>query len=111
MPGLPPREHERILTAVSGPEPAAARALRARLAERHIELTITDAVREHLVRVGYDPAYGARPLKRAIQKEIETPLARKLVTGDIRDGQSVHVSLRNHQLTFDVESAAHANAS
>jgi ATP-dependent Clp protease ATP-binding subunit ClpB len=85
--------------------------LRARLAERHIELTITDAVREHLVRVGYDPAYGARPLKRAIQKEIETPLARKLVAGDIRDGQSVHVGLRNHQLTFDSESAVHADAS
>ena len=85
--------------------------LRARLAERHIELTITDAVREHLVRVGYDPAFGARPLKRAIQKEIETPLARKLVAGDIRDGQSVHVDLRNHQLTFDSESAVHADAS
>ncbi len=85
--------------------------LRARLAERHIELTITDAVREHLVRVGYDPAYGARPLKRAIQKEIETPLARKLVAGDIRDGQSVHAGLRNHQLTFDSESAVHADAS
>ena len=85
--------------------------LRARLAERHIELTLTDAVREHLVRVGYDPAFGARPLKRAIQKEIETPLARKLVAGEIRDGQSVHVGLRNHQLTFDSESAVHADAS
>jgi len=85
--------------------------LRARLAERHIELTLTDAVREHLVRVGYDPAFGARPLKRAIQKEIETPLARKLVAGEIRDGQSVHVGLRNQQLTFDSESAVHADAS
>jgi ATP-dependent Clp protease ATP-binding subunit ClpB len=85
--------------------------LRARLAERHIELTLTDAVREHLVRVGYDPAFGARPLKRAIQKEIETPLARKLVGGEIRDGQSVHVGLRNQQLTFDSESAVHADAS
>jgi len=85
--------------------------LRARLAERHIELTLADAACEHLVRVGYDPAFGARPLKRAIQKEIETPLARKLVAGDIRDGQSVHVDLRNHQLTFDVESAVHADAS
>ncbi len=53
--------------------------LRARLAERHIELALTDAARKHLVKVGYDPAYGARPLKRAIQKEVETPLARKLV--------------------------------
>ena len=85
--------------------------LRARLAERHIELTLADTAREHLVQVGYDPAFGARPLKRAIQKEIETPLARKLVAGDIRDGQSVHVGLRNHQLTFDVESALRADAS
>jgi ATP-dependent Clp protease ATP-binding subunit ClpB len=85
--------------------------LRARLAERHIDLSLADAAREYLVRVGYDPAFGARPLKRAIQKEIETPLARKLVAGDIRDGQSVHVDLRNHQLTFDVESAVHADAS
>ena len=65
--------------------------LRARLAERHIELALTDAAREHLVKVGYDPAYGARPLKRAIQKEMETPLARKLVAGEIRDGQKVRV--------------------
>ena len=46
--------------------------LRQRLEERHITLELTDAAREHLVRVGYDPAYGARPLKRTIQKEIET---------------------------------------
>ena len=65
--------------------------LRARLAERHIELELTDAAREHLVKVGYDPAYGARPLKRAIQKEVETPLARKLVAGEVRDGQKVRV--------------------
>jgi ATP-dependent Clp protease ATP-binding subunit ClpB len=85
--------------------------LRARLAERHIEITLSDAAREHLVRVGYDPAYGARPLKRAIQKEIETPLARRLVAGEIRDGQKVHVEERNHQLSFSVESAVHADAS
>src|SRR5262249_47281382 len=42
-----------------------------RLAERHMQLELTDAAKEHLVRVGFDPAYGARPLKRAIQKEIE----------------------------------------
>jgi ATP-dependent Clp protease ATP-binding subunit ClpB len=85
--------------------------LQARLAERHIELVLANAAREHLVRVGYDPAFGARPLKRAIQKEIETPLARKLVAGGIRDGQSVHVGVQNHQLTFDVESVLRADAS
>src|SRR5208283_762474 len=51
--------------------------LRKRLDERHITLELTDAARTHLVRAGFDPAYGARPLKRTIQKEIETPLARQ----------------------------------
>jgi ATP-dependent Clp protease ATP-binding subunit ClpB len=67
--------------------------LRARLAERHIRLELTDAARSHLVRVGYDPNYGARPLKRAIQKEIETRLARKILGGEVRDGQVIVVDL------------------
>ena len=49
--------------------------------------------RAFLVRTGYDPNYGARPLKRAIQKEIETPLARRLLKGELRDGQTVDVDL------------------
>ena len=65
--------------------------LRARLAERHIQLELTDAARTHLVRAGYDPNYGARPLKRAIQKEIETPLARLVLQGTVRDGHVVGV--------------------
>jgi ATP-dependent Clp protease ATP-binding subunit ClpB len=85
--------------------------LRHRLAERHIELVLTDAARERLVKVGYDPAFGARPLKRAIQKEIETPLARKLVGGEIRDGQTVKVDEGDREMTIGVESAAHAEAS
>ncbi len=85
--------------------------LRSRLAERHIELVLTDAARERLVKVGYDPAFGARPLKRAIQKEIETPLARKLVGGEIRDGQKVIVDEGDREMTIGVESAVHADAS
>jgi ATP-dependent Clp protease ATP-binding subunit ClpB len=88
--------------------------LQARLAERHITLTLSEAASEHLVKVGYDPAYGARPLKRAIQKEIETPLARRLVGGEVRDGQSVHLDEKGGVLTFEVsapniskESSAH----
>ena len=65
--------------------------LRARLAERHIQLELTDAARENLVLTGYDPHYGARPLKRAIQKKIETPLGRLLLSGEVRDGQTVVV--------------------
>jgi len=86
--------------------------LRARLAERHIGIDLSDAAVEHLVKVGYDPTFGARPLKRAIQKEVETPLARRLVGGEVRDGQKVHVDLgKDHELTFGIESVAHAEAS
>jgi ATP-dependent Clp protease ATP-binding subunit ClpB len=63
--------------------------LRARLADRHITLELTDTARENLVRTGYDPHYGARPLKRAIQKKIETPLGRLLIGGKVHDGQTV----------------------
>ncbi len=65
--------------------------LRARLAERHITLELTERAREHLALSGYDPNYGARPLKRAIQKEIETPLGRLLLKGEVKDGQTVIV--------------------
>jgi ATP-dependent Clp protease ATP-binding subunit ClpB len=63
--------------------------LRTRLAERHIQIELTEPARVHLVRTGYDPNYGARPLKRAIQREIETPLGRRILGGDVRDGQTV----------------------
>ena len=76
--------------------------LRARLAERHITIELTDAARTHLVRVGYDPTYGARPLKRAIQKEIETTLGRLLLQGEVQDGQTIVVDYDSTQekLTF-----------
>jgi ATP-dependent Clp protease ATP-binding subunit ClpB len=65
--------------------------LQKRLEDRHIQLELSAAAKEHLVRTGYDPAYGARPLKRVIQREIETNLARSLLKGDVRDGQTVVV--------------------
>jgi len=67
--------------------------LRKRLDERHIILEVSDTALGWLVRNGYDPNFGARPLKRIIQKEVETPLARKLISGEIRDGQIVKVEL------------------
>jgi ATP-dependent Clp protease ATP-binding subunit ClpB len=67
--------------------------LRKRLAERHLELELTDRARGYLVRSGYDPTYGARPLKRAIQREIETPMARGILAGEVRDGQHIVVDL------------------
>jgi len=66
--------------------------LRTRLAERHIVLELTDEAREYLAAAGYDPQYGARPLKRAIQKELETPLGKLLLKGEVSDGQEVIVS-------------------
>lgn len=77
--------------------------LRARLAERHITFELTDAAKTHLVHVGYDPAYGARPLKRAIQKELETALGRQLLEGKIRDGQHVRIDYdqKGSVLTFN----------
>jgi ATP-dependent Clp protease ATP-binding subunit ClpB len=75
--------------------------LRQRLAERHIQLELTEAAREHLATVGYDAAYGARPLKRTIQKEVETVLGRMLLQGKIRDGQTVQVDYKEDKgLTF-----------
>jgi len=68
--------------------------LKARLAARKIALELTPEARAHIVRVGYDPTFGARPLKRAIQKEVETPLARKLLAGEIRDGMQVRIDYR-----------------
>jgi ATP-dependent Clp protease ATP-binding subunit ClpB len=61
--------------------------LRARLADREIGLEITDAAREFVAKEGYDPVYGARPLKRFLQREVETQVARRLVSGDIAPGR------------------------
>jgi ATP-dependent Clp protease ATP-binding subunit ClpB len=82
--------------------------LRARLAERHIKLDLTGAAASHLVRAGYDPNYGARPLKRAIQREIETPLARLILKGEVRDGQALlaGLDLTRGELTFAPQPAA-----
>jgi ATP-dependent Clp protease ATP-binding subunit ClpB len=66
---------------------------RARLADRHITLKLTDAARRNLVRMGFDPHYGARPLKRAIQKKVETPLGRLILKGEVRDGQQLVVDV------------------
>ena len=78
--------------------------LRARLEERHISLELSDGARTLLVRNGYDPSYGARPLKRAIQREIETPLAKRILAGEIRDGNRVLVNETADQsgLQFEV---------
>ncbi|MSR31023.1 MAG: ATP-dependent chaperone ClpB [Gemmataceae bacterium] len=79
--------------------------LRGRLEERHITLELTEAARKHLVQTGYDPAYGARLLKRVIQKEIENPLARILLEGRAKEGSQVLVDFvpGGGNLTFTVK--------
>jgi ATP-dependent Clp protease ATP-binding subunit ClpB len=74
--------------------------LRARLTERRIILSVTPAALRHLGERGYDPVYGARPLKRLIQQEIETPMARQLVKGELRDGDTATVELKDRQIVI-----------
>jgi ATP-dependent Clp protease ATP-binding subunit ClpB len=73
--------------------------LRDRLADRDLTLRVTDDAMEHLAELGYDPVYGARPLKRVIRKELEDRMARALLAGDVVDGQTVRVDLVDGELT------------
>ena len=84
--------------------------LRARLAERHISLELTAEARAHLVRVGYEPVYGARPLKRAIQRELETPLARLILEGKVAGHQRVLVDVNRIAGGLRFETVAEAAA-
>ncbi|OAI46210.1 ATP-dependent chaperone ClpB [Nitrospira sp. SCGC AG-212-E16] len=74
--------------------------LRVRLTERRISLLVTPAALRHLGERGYDPVYGARPLKRLIQQEIETPMARQLVKGELRDGDTATVDLKDQRIVI-----------
>ena len=74
--------------------------LRTRLTERRISLSVTPAALRHLGQRGYDPVYGARPLKRLIQQEIETPMARQLVKGELRDGDTATVDLKDQHIVI-----------
>jgi len=74
--------------------------LRARLVERKITLTLSDAAKLFIADAAYDPVYGARPLRRYIQAHIETPLARKLIGGEVSDGQTVTVEAGDEGLYF-----------
>jgi len=71
-----------------------------RLEANHITLVLTDRAKQHLALTGYDPVYGARPLKRLIQREILNPLALKLLDGTVQQGQTVKVDAQKGQLVF-----------
>jgi len=72
--------------------------LRDRLAERRIALVLTTAATADLAQRGYDPVYGARPLKRLIQLDLETPIARLLVKGELRDGGTAKVDVKDGKI-------------
>jgi ATP-dependent Clp protease ATP-binding subunit ClpB len=75
--------------------------LRKRLQERNMELSLDDAARDLLGEAGFDPVYGARPLKRAIQQQIENPLAQKILQGGFGPGDRIKVTARDGQLVFE----------
>jgi ATP-dependent Clp protease ATP-binding subunit ClpA len=64
-------------------------------------LSLTDAAKELIAREGFDPVYGARPLRRAIQKEIVQPLAMRLLRGEFHDGDHIQIDVRESELIFE----------
>ncbi|MEH2270952.1 MAG: ATP-dependent chaperone ClpB [Nostoc sp.] len=74
--------------------------LRQRLGDRKISLKLSDSALDFLAEVGYDPVYGARPLKRAIQRELETQIAKSILRGEFNDGNTIFVDVQNERLSF-----------
>ncbi|MDX6471955.1 MAG: ATP-dependent Clp protease ATP-binding subunit ClpB, partial [Gaiellaceae bacterium] len=85
--------------------------LRGRLAERRIAIELSEAAKETLAEAGWDPAYGARPLKRAIQRLVENPLALRLLEGEFADGDTILVDARDGEIVFEKEPVAAAAVS
>jgi ATP-dependent Clp protease ATP-binding subunit ClpB len=75
--------------------------LRKRLADRNMDLELDDKARDLIAEAGYDPVYGARPLKRAIQQQIENPLAQRILRNEFLPGDRVRVTVRNSELVFE----------
>ena len=76
--------------------------LEKRLSDRRITLKLSDAALDFITEVGYDPVYGARPLKRIIQRQLETQIAKGILRGDYADGDSIFVDIKNERLAFTV---------
>ncbi len=75
--------------------------LATRLEDKRITLELSERAKDYLVDIGYDPTYGARPLRRAIQRELETPLAYRIVAGEIKEGEHVLIDFKDGKLTFE----------
>ena len=78
------------------------------LDDRKITITLEPSARDWLADKGWDPAYGARPLKRVIQKSVQDPLAEMILAGSIKDGEKVEVSAGTQGLTFNGHAVAQA---
>ncbi len=77
--------------------------LRGRLSARRISLEVTEPARKHLAKNGYDPVYGARPLKRYIQRTLETQIGRKIVAGEIPDGSTIKIDEKDNEISITVD--------
>ncbi len=73
-----------------------------RLAERKIKLEVNEEAKAWLVQKGYDPMYGARPLRRAIQKYVENPVSTKILQGEFKEGDTVAITLKEDNLSFEL---------
>jgi len=74
--------------------------IRERLKDRKITLHLTDKAKELIAKEAYDPIYGARPLRRYLQTHIETAIAKMIIKGDLKDGDSVVIDVQNNELVF-----------
>ena len=74
--------------------------LQKRLAERKLKLELTRSAKNWLADTGYDPIYGARPLRRAIEKYVENPLSSRILSGDYKEGDTIIVDLVDDELVF-----------
>jgi ATP-dependent Clp protease ATP-binding subunit ClpB len=88
------------LTEITGVVELLAKELRTRLAEQGITLEISKEAEEYIAKAGYDPVYGARPLKRYIQQHLETPLSRKIIAGELSEGSTAKVVVKEGQLSI-----------
>ena len=75
--------------------------MRKRLAVRELNIEFTDAALDHIADAGFDPVYGARPLKRAIQSQVENPLAQEILAGKFLPGETIKVDEKEGLLVFD----------
>jgi len=79
------------------------RELGQRLAERRLTISLTDAAKQFTARNGFDPVFGARPLKRFIQQDIETPIARLLLSSGVSEGAEINVDVKKDHLAVDIK--------